>query len=67
MVKLVRFLMKLRNETVTIELKNNTVVHGTVTMVDSSMNTHLRSVKLTVKGREPVKLDTLSVRGSSLR
>ena len=29
-MKLVRFLMKLNNETVTIELKNGSVVHGTV-------------------------------------
>ncbi|KAG6776320.1 hypothetical protein POTOM_019826 [Populus tomentosa] len=66
-MKLVRFLMKLNNETVSIELKNGTVVHGTITGVDISMNTHLKTVKLTVKGKNPITLDHLSVRGNNIR
>jgi len=66
-MKLVRFLMKLSNETVTIELKNGSIVHGTITGVDMSMNTHLKAVKLTLKNKNPVNLDTLSIRGNNIR
>ena len=81
-MKLVRFLMKLNNETVVIELKNGTVISGSVTGkslhqiqshflictgVDISMNTHLKAVKLTVKGREQVSLDHLTIRGNNIR
>ena len=82
--------MKLQNESVTIELKNSTIVHGTVTGeqgaclgdgrvgqtdrhfvvlpgVDVQMNTHLKTVKMTVKDREPISLDTLSIRGNNIR
>ena len=59
--------MKLTNETVTIELKNGTVVVGTITGVDISMNTHLKTVKLTVKGKETVALDHLTIRGNNIR
>ncbi|KAG0171807.1 Small nuclear ribonucleoprotein Sm D1 [Apophysomyces sp. BC1034] len=59
--------MKLNNETVTVELKNGTVVHGTITGVDMSMNTHLKTVKMTAKNKDPVGLDSLSIRGNNIR
>lgn len=39
----------------------------TVAGVDISMNTHLKTVKLTLKGKNPVTLDHLSVRGNNIR
>jgi small nuclear ribonucleoprotein D1 len=66
-MKLVRFLMKLVNETVTIELKNGTVVQGTVIGVDINMNTHLKTVKLTLKKKNPILMDHLTIRGNNIR
>ena len=105
--------MKLSHETVTVELKNGTVAHGTITGnkfaaisflfilslglmikfeistivvplmivsitykycyvfyvsgIDMSMNTHLKAVKMNLKGKEPVQLETLSIRGNNIR
>ncbi|KAH8676812.1 hypothetical protein BGZ60DRAFT_266669 [Tricladium varicosporioides] len=66
-MKLVRFLMKCANETVTIELKNGTIIHGTITSVSPQMNTALRTVKMTQRGRDPISLDTINLRGSTIR
>jgi len=60
-------LMKLSNESVVIELKNGTVVQGTVLGVDISMNTHLKNVKMTVKQKNPVSMDHLTIRGNNIR
>ena len=38
--------MKLSNETLTVELKNGSVITGTVTGVDVAMNTHMKFVKV---------------------
>ena len=35
--------------------------------VDVSMNTYLRNVKATVKGKNPVSQDFLSIRGNNIR
>ncbi|KAF1956741.1 Sm-like ribonucleo protein [Byssothecium circinans] len=66
-MKLVRFLMKCQNETVSIELKNGTVVMGTIASVSPLMNVALRSVKYRPRNREEIPLDTTTVRGSTIR
>ena len=66
-MKLVRFLMKLNNETVTIELKNGSIVQGTVEGVDIQMNSHLKNVKVTLKGKNPVPMEHLTIRGNTIR
>lgn len=43
-MKLVKFLMKMKNEKVTIELKNGTTITGTIDSVDIKMNLHLKYV-----------------------
>ncbi|CAD0053018.1 unnamed protein product [Aureobasidium pullulans] len=65
-MKLVRFLMKCQNETVTIELKNGTIVHGTIASVSPQMNTALRTVKMTPKGRDTIALDSMNIRGATI-
>ncbi|KAK5113505.1 mRNA splicing protein smd1 [Meristemomyces frigidus] len=66
-MKLVRFLMKCTNETVTIELKTGAIINGTIASVSPQMNTNLRAAKMTPKGGVQISLDQISVRGSEIR
>lgn len=66
-IRLINVLQQLRNEAVTLELKNGSVITGTIVSVDQSMTTHLQNVKVTVKDKEAVLLDELSIRGSTIR
>lgn len=66
-MKLVQFLRKLVRETVTIELKDFTVMRGTVVGVDSAMNTHLRLVTIQRPGHDEESLENVTIRGSSIR
>jgi small nuclear ribonucleoprotein D1 len=77
-MKLVRFLMKLTNEHVAVELKDGSVVSGTVTGVDNAMNVHLKGVRITLspsrKRRPPTAnsgdtsglLENYSLRGANI-
>ena len=42
-------------------------VKGTIAGVDVAMNPHLKSVKMTLKNRDPVNLEQLSIRGNNIR
>lgn len=46
---------------------HNRISLNSIIGVDMTMNTHLKTVKMTVKGRDPVTLDSLSLRGSTIR
>ncbi|KAH3687666.1 hypothetical protein WICPIJ_001351 [Wickerhamomyces pijperi] len=66
-MKLVRFLMKLNNEVVQVELKNGTVIQGTIVTVTPTMNITLKKVKMTIKHRDAIQVDFINVRGNNIR
>jgi len=66
-MQLVRFLMKMTSEYVQIELKDGTVVAGTVASVTPNMNTVLKDVKMKTAGEDPLVMDSITLRGNSIR
>ncbi len=71
--------MKLKDEKVTVELKNGTVIKGTISGepiyspqnnllgVDIRMNIHMKNCKMTAKRKNPVNLELLTIRGNNIR
>ncbi|KAJ7809283.1 hypothetical protein B0H14DRAFT_2310141, partial [Mycena olivaceomarginata] len=53
---------KFNNETVTIELKNGSIVRGTIIGTRKANDTHLKSPHETAT---PASLDALSIRGNN--
>ncbi|KNH09450.1 hypothetical protein XU18_0135 [Perkinsela sp. CCAP 1560/4] len=66
-IQLTRFLMKLSNETVRLEMKDGSSITGTIVGVDTMMNTHLKGVKVTQKDGSSLELEQLTVRGNTIR
>ena len=65
-MQLVRFLMKLSNERVTIEVKDGSTVSGTIVGVDNTMNVTLKDAN-SVKGINTEYFDQTTIRGSTIR
>jgi len=67
MLNLIRFLVKLSHESIIVELKTGATVQGTVAGVENNMNMHLKNVKFTAKGRSEKSVETMTIRGHSIR
>ena len=65
-MSLVRFLIKLKHKMVTLEMKNETQVHGTIFGIDSTTITFiLTNAEMTIKKHQDlIKLNVLIIRGN---
>lgn len=66
-MKLTHFLMKLTNETVQVELKDGSIVQGSIVTVSPTMNISLKKCKMTLKHRDPQVVDFINIRGNNVR
>ena len=58
---------KILNETITVELKNETLIYGTLTKFDKSMNLYLKKVKKSFPNQKSIYFESVSIRGSIVR
>ena len=55
------------NETITVELKNGIILHGTLLHSDKLMNLYLKKVKKTNNSIFNLNLESISIRGNTIR
>jgi len=60
-------LSKIKNENITVELKNGTILHGILVNSDKSMNIYLKKVKKTNFSTFDLFLENISIRGNTIR
>ena len=65
--KLIHFLRKLIGYNLIIELKDDTIIKGKCSAVDSSMNIHLRIVHIKRFLNEEKFMESLTIRGNKIR
>jgi len=66
-MKISKFLGKILNESVTIELKSGVVIYGTLTKFDKCMNLYLKNVKKSFSTDKSIYFESVSIRGSMVR
>ena len=64
--KLILGFSETKSRDFTMELKNDTQVHGTVTRVNVSVNIHLKSVEMILKNKDSIQLVILSIRDKNV-
>lgn len=57
----------MQNESVQVELKNGTMVQGTILSVSPAMNINLKDVKMTSIDRPATSLEHITIRGNQVR
>mmetsp|Transcript_42972 Transcript_42972/g.101044 ORF Transcript_42972/g.101044 Transcript_42972/m.101044 type:complete len:83 (+) Transcript_42972:34-282(+) len=66
-MKLLQIFRKIKNESITVELKTGVSVQGILIEIDKNMNLYLKNVKRTSKREHSVFISEISIRGSSIR
>jgi len=66
-MRIKKIFKKIINESVTVELKNGTIIHGFLIKIDTYMNLYLKNAKRASNGRNSILIPTVSIRGTKIR